>query len=216
MKTVAILMWLIGSFTGQQQPPQPMQAAVGTLIIDAELPVGTKRGDYFEAGWLFIDGRLIGRLPVKRSLTLRWGPHDIRVVIGAYSDQKPRYYVVGWPRYFMNRGATETVEVGPVLERSLNGEGTPAGVEARAPDPASASLSDLGQIEEVVTQLMQTPPPRSVVMIPVSAALAGPREFDADQLRFLSRVLRTHLEAPHAPRVNVIVRDLIAILEKRR
>ena len=159
MTTAAIAVCLLGLLTGQQQQPQAMQPEVGTLIVDAELPVGTRRGDYFEAGWLFIDGRLIGRLPVKRSVP---------------------------------------------------------GVEAAALDPASVRPADLAGIDEVRKHLQQTPPDRPVAFIPVSAALGGPREFDAGQLRFLARVLRTHLGSPHAAQVDAVVRDLIAILETRR
>jgi hypothetical protein len=197
---------------------QAMQPEIGTVRIDAGLPVGTDRGDYFEAGWLFIDGRLIGRLPVKRDVTLKWGSHDVRVVIGAYTNAKPRYFILSWPRYFVNRGATQTLEVEPVLARAFNGGGTPAGAEVLpTPDPEGAlridsgdvarfearvalgfseewarlrGSSDVAKIDDVRRQVLQTPPSTPVIWIPVSAGLGGPREFDVNQLLFLARVMR--------------------------
>ena len=206
------------AMSGLFAPQQAMQPETGAVTIDATLPVGTDRGDYFEAGWLFVDGRLIGRLPVKRDLTLRWGSHDVRVVVGAYTNTRPRYFILSWPRYFVNRGAAQKLEIEPVLARVFNGGAAPAGAEVfPTPDPEGPlrvdsgdvagfetrvargfadewarirASSDVSKIDEVRRQVLQTPPSAPVVWIPVSAGLGGPRDFDVNQLQFLARVLR--------------------------
>lgn len=225
MPSVALMAVLIAmsSLPAAQQPPEPIQASVGTLSIDAKLPVGSVRGDYFEAGWLFIDGRLIGRLPIERTVTLDWGSHDLRLVVGAYTNEQPRYYTVRWPRYVVNSGSTHSFQPAAVVEMAVNGGPLPAGVELiSSPEPrpreelasqivvspdAVATLQqriaadmrkeweafeqgEFPKIEKVRAELQEKGQPASSVWIPIAEALGGPREFDADQLRFLARVLR--------------------------
>jgi hypothetical protein len=217
--TFMICMLVFALASPQQQPMQP---AIGTLVIDATLPVGSARGDYFEAGWLFIDGRLLGRLPVKRTVNVEWGAHDLKIVIGAYTDQQPRYYTVRWPRYFMNRGSKEHFRPAPVIERAVNGDRLTPDVElAASPEPGMRAEwdailhADLSNLEKAAAELRAKPAGAATVRIAADARVGGPRDFDADQLRFLRRVMRHYARQPSADDVDRILTELIALIERR-
>jgi hypothetical protein len=205
---------------GSERSDRATASRAATEHIDAELPVGTKRGDYFEAAWLFIDGRLIGRLPVKRTVTLEWGSHYIKVVIGAYSDERPRYFTVEWPHYVVNRGATTTLSVGPAIERATNGEPLPGDMRhVPSPEPRMIdewrrfAAADLANVQKALEEVREKPAGQTRVRIAVNDRIGGAREFDADQLRFLNRVLRYAGEAP-AEEVDRTLRQLIALLSR--
>lgn len=221
IRIVALASFLAASSPSAQAPPPPqaVQPAIGTLVIDAQKPVGSERGDYFEAGWLFIDGRLLGRLPVKRTVNLAWGSHDLKIVIGAYTDEQPRYYTVQWPRYFMNRGARDHFEPASVIERAVNGAPLPPGVEfVPSPEPHMRALweafhhSDLSNLERAAAELRARPAAR--VRIDLDERVGGPREVDADQVQFFSRVMRHYAPQTAVHEVDRILRELTVLLRK--
>lgn len=199
--------------------PQATQPVVGTLHIDAKLPVGSVRGDYFEAGWLFLNNDFIGRLPIDRQLMLAPGSYTVRVVVGAYTHEQPRYYTVRWPRVVVSQGATQTMQLERAILATIDGQ-SPPGVELTAGDdpmPWSHLTANEGMVEyfrktafdemerqwerfhttgdfatvlAVAQQAEKAPPSRPLVWIDISDVRGGPRQFDADQLRFLARSLR--------------------------
>lgn len=221
-RIIALAAFLTASHWSAQASPTPQaaQPAIGTLVIDAKKPNGSERGDYLEAGWLFIDGRLLGRMPVERTVNLAWGSHDLRIVIGAYTDEQPRYYTVRWPRYFMNRGSTNHFEPASVIERAVNGAALPPGVEfIPSPEPRMRALweallhADLSNLERAAADLRAKPAAR--VRIVLDERVGGPREVDADQLKFLSRVMRHYAPESIVHEVDRTLRELAALLETR-
>lgn len=221
MRIVALASFVAVSDPAVQAPPPPQaaQPAIGTLVIDAQLPVGSERGDYFEAGWLFADGRLLGRLPVKRTVNLAWGSHDLKIVIGAYTDEQPRYYTIQWPRYFMNRGATDHFEPASVIERAVNGAALPPGVEfVPSPEPHMRAIweafhhTDLSNLERAAAELRAKP--AATVRIMLDERVGGPREVDADQLLFFSRVMRRYAPQTSVHEVDRILGELTSLIRR--
>ena len=199
---------------------QPLTAR---LQINADpLPIGTDRGDYFEAAWFFINGEFRGRLPLAREVLLAPGRYDFSVVIGVYRNERPELWTIRWPRMPVAAGPPASLDVTRTIEAVTNGR-IVAGAELTVPpEPATWSHltvtegmlaafeqtaiaemdqawaryrtgSDFAKIEAIDAQLQQSPPSRPVVWIDVSDVNGGPREFDPEQLRFLARRLKPNL-----------------------
>ncbi|HEU4596718.1 MAG TPA: hypothetical protein VFS10_16390 [Pyrinomonadaceae bacterium] len=199
-----------------------------------------------KVGWVFINGGLLGKMPFRQQRLLVPGTYEIRAVLAHDSAYGVKYWTVFWPRVKVERGKTESIKTQQVIDGWLTGGWREDGVEFHESptpqmQPASFALDensarrleeawdDLGRkwksyldsddwkaVAAAADHLRLSPPSRPRVWVELPASLGGPREFDAEQLRLLSKFLAPDLGGWASPAIFIPTDSPLTEDEQRR
>lgn len=219
----------------QTDTPQQLttEELVGTLDIDAGPPPALNHlnGPEPKVGWVFINGGLLGKMPLRQQRLLVPGTYEVRAVVAHESGYGVRYWTVSWPRVKVERGKTASVKTQEAIDRWLLGRWREDGLEFHeSPEPrmqpAAFALDensarrleeawddlerkwksyldsdDWKAVAAAADHLRLSPPSRPRVWIELPASLGGAREFDAEQLRLLAKMLKPDLGGWASPAI---------------
>lgn len=158
MRNLLLVFLLVTPQAPPVQPnPQAVQPLVGTLVIEAPAsPEPNMYGDTVEAGWLFINGELRGKLPLSKRMMLAPGSYDVRIVIAGWSRGQAAYWTVRWPRVVVILGATHNLNPAGAVRMAI--ARNPFVGARQGPTPMDPGVeSFVSAVEERVTFLTAEP-----------------------------------------------------------
>jgi hypothetical protein len=192
------------------------EALTGTLSIHADLPPSeASPDDSVPPGWLFVDGQLVDRLPVRTEFRVAPGRYQVRAVLARAGDAGLSLWTV-WSDQTVLAGETVDVDLGGALREWVDdgtrreavsyarlapaahepgtivpdwtGEAYLAALDTLLPQrwAAFTASPEWKLIEELSARLAAWPPSRPRVWVALPDSLGGARELDSRQLRILA------------------------------
>lgn len=211
----------------QKETPQAIttEELVGFLELDASPPPdqNAAHGAEPKVGWVFLNGRLVGKMPFQQRRMLVPGTYEVRVVLANEGPSGVSFWTVSWPQIKIERGRTQIIRTQKVIDDwllnsdkeealvyhqwnatmvmpvnvMLNGD-TERRLAVAAEELTKAAESfeksdEWKAISAAAEHLRLSPPSRPRVWIDLPPYLGGARELDADQLSLLAKHITPNL-----------------------